>query len=82
MNDRKSTTPAQVKSDKTEHPKRGPEPDTLEGPGDRHESEGVSDGPDNVGPTNHMSGGYVRPGCRRRNASHRLPGSHGHGRRR
>jgi hypothetical protein len=48
MTDRKTTTPAQVKSDKAEHPKRGPEPDTLEGPADRHESEGVSDAPDNV----------------------------------
>ena len=58
MTDRKSATPSQAESDKRredrieaenrrtagkEQPQRGPDPDTLEGPGDRQEAKGESD---------------------------------------
>ena len=56
---RKSATPMKAQSDKrrddaeeekrrgantaNEHPQRGPDPDTLEGPGDRQEAKGEED---------------------------------------
>lgn len=58
MTDRKSATPMKAESDKRrneeieaenrrtagrEVPQRGPDPDTLEGPGDRQEDKGESD---------------------------------------
>jgi len=53
MTDRKSATQEKAESDKRranerERPQRGPDPDTLEGPGDRHEAEGESDAGDAV----------------------------------
>jgi len=47
MSDRKSATPPKADSDKRglskERPERDPDPDTLEGPGDRQEAKEESD---------------------------------------
>ena len=44
MTDRKSATTPKAESDKRkERPEREPDPDTLEGPGDRQEAKGESD---------------------------------------
>jgi len=53
MSHRKSSTPATADSDKRrsldqERPERHPDPDTLEGPGDRQEAQEESDARDKV----------------------------------